>query len=177
MPVSRTRRGVGLALVVATLGLVVCSVACSGNGKASPPSTYTFGINFLSIGAAVQVDTLEVSLFDLNATHTDCQTLFFARVSGAQLPPTAIPVENVSTCDVAVSQAGGLTVPYGTYAVLVVAKQGTVPLYAGCAAEAATSGDDPANPPIVELTRFNASVPVPPATTCTTIADHCAGRC
>jgi hypothetical protein len=145
---------------------VLC-IACSSS---SSTTTTRYQIAFPSTGAAIAADTLEIQIFD----HTggrDCVALVGARRVPAEAATlTPLQSQSVGVCALLQQSPAGLTVPYGDFAVLVVAKQGAKDFLIGCLDEQV--GASSATPPTVALTLFDTSIVVAPSV-CPTIAAHC----
>ncbi len=157
-----------LCAAALTAGLVACSAKSSG------PSTWSYSVNFHSVAAAVSADTLEVSVFDATLPDTTCAVLVQKRRSKVELPRPTVSVPATATCDMASGKAQ-VTVPYGTYQLLVVAKHKGQDWFVGCNTQHVTRDVDPGTLQI-DLTNFDDSVLVTP-TACQTLSAHCSGGC
>jgi hypothetical protein len=143
------------------------------SSKSDGPSTWTYTLDFQSVSAAVSVDTLEVSVFDATKEGGECSSLVEGRRTHADLPK-AVATVAPAICDVTRGQ-GSVTVGYGTYSVLVVAKHQGQDWLIGCNKQYVTKDEDPGTLPI-EVTNFDDTVLVP-ATTCQSLSAHCGGGC
>jgi hypothetical protein len=168
---STKPRGSWLRASAAAAGLVAL-VACSA--KSSGPSTWSYAVNFHSVASAISTDTLEVSVYDATLPDTGCAVLVQQRRSNAELPKPLVSVPATSLCDLAGGQ-GQLTVPYGTYQILVVGKHKGQDWLVGCNTQHVTRDEDPGTLQI-DLTNFDDSVLVAP-TACQTLSAHCSGGC
>ena len=162
----------GAGFSVGALALLAGLSACSS--KSSSPSTWSYTVNFQSVAAAVSVDTLEVSVFDATLPDTSCATLVQKRRTKVELAKPLFSVPATALCDLANGQ-GAVTVPYGTYSLLVVARHKSQDWLIGCNVQHVTRDEDPGTLQI-DLTNFDDSVLVPPSG-CQTLSSHCSGGC
>jgi hypothetical protein len=163
---------IGGPFVAGALALLAGLPACSS--KSTSPSTWNYTVNFQSVAAAVSVDTLEVNVYDATLPDSDCAALVQKRRAKVDLPKPLVSVAATALCDLANGQ-GAVTVPYGTYALLVVARHKSQDWLIGCNVQHVTRDEDPGTLQI-DLTNFDESVLVPP-TGCQTLSSHCSGGC
>jgi hypothetical protein len=162
----------------AVLAVSFCAAAIIACGstketKQSPPYDGTYSIVFPSTAFAVATDNVQVFVFDGSVATNGCATLVQKRKSRADLPPTLVTLDPTPTCSLAHATGGQFTVSLETVSVLVVAERGAEDLLIGCAVQSlAADQTDVA----VTLT-FASSSTSTPTTSCTTLADHCNGKC
>jgi hypothetical protein len=166
------RQRITLFTVVGAGALVACSAGT--NNHPSPPSPFTYEIQFPSTQTAVGADTVQVFVFSRATPKTDCPSLITVRTSRGNLPATVAQTDQLTLCDVltsTTSMKGQLpSVPYGDVSFLVVAQRGGIDYFTGCALAtlSATSG-----PVAVSLTAASNTTPIP-ATNCMSVSAHCA---
>jgi len=151
--------------------LVVSIVGCSSSAS---NSTWTYTVNFESVAAAVSADSLEVNVYDASLPDSTCDVLIVARRSQGTLPKPVVSVAPTPICTL-VAGGGGVSVRYGKYSVLAVAKRQTQDWLIGCNTQYVTHDEDPGTLPI-ELTNFDEKVEVQP-TTCQSVSAHCSRGC
>ena len=156
------KRVVAIALVA--LG------ACGG----STTSKGTYTVAFQSTEEAVAVESLRVMVFDTSTIDAQeaCVHLMALRASNQALPPAMTEVASTSC---ALRNGGGsFNAPFGTLAVLVLAqaKGQATDLARGCATQRFSAD-------VTSITVEVALVPGTqiPATTCTSLSQHCGGGC
>lgn len=152
--------------------LVLASIV--GCSSSSSNSTWNYTLNFESVAAAVSADTLEVDVFDATLPDSTCDVLIVARRSQGTLPKPVVSVPATPICTLAGGK-GGVSIKYGTYSVLAVAKRQGQDWFIGCNTQYVTHDEDPGTLPI-ELTNFDEKVEVQ-ATTCQSLSAHCSGGC
>jgi hypothetical protein len=152
--------------------LVLSSIV--GCSSSSSNSTWTYTVNFESLSAAVSADTLEVDVYDASLPDSTCDVLIVARRSQAALPKPVVSVPPTPVCTLATGH-GGVSVKYGKYSVLAVAKHQGQDWLIGCNTQYVTHDEDPGTLPI-ELTNFDEKVEVP-ATKCQSLSAHCSSGC
>jgi hypothetical protein len=155
-------------------GIVSWIAVVLGCSSDTTPSTWHYTVNFESVAAAVSVDTLEVDLFKATTDDVRCDVLVEARRTKAPLPTAVASIPATPLCALRGGGAG-VTVAYGKYSVLVVAKHQGQDWLIGCNTQYVTPDEDPGTLPI-ELTNFDQTVQVP-ATQCQTLGARCAGGC
>jgi hypothetical protein len=146
-------------------------LGCSSSGSGS---SWNYTVNFESVAAAVSADTLQVDVFDAKAPQADCADLVVARRANLSLPKPAVSVPPTPICSLAGGK-GGVSVPFGTYTVLVVAQSKGQDWLIGCNTQYVTKDEDPGTLPI-ELTSFSDKVQVQ-GTACQSLSAHCSGGC
>lgn len=157
------------------LCLAALLVAACSSGEADP-STGTYTVQFPSTAAAVATDSVQLFVFDVDASNpnartTICQDLLQSR---KRHDPMSALVENppVTTCDL-LQGAKPIAVPYGEHAVLAVGARHGADFLMGCTVQ--TFGDG--NAPIaIPLALADITVAVP-ATSCNSVSDFCARSC
>jgi hypothetical protein len=97
-----------------------------------------------------------------------------ARTSGGTLPTAIRQLDPVSVCDLVTNKGDAVTVPYGTFSVLVVATRSAQDWLIGCGTEHV--GPQTGDPPVIPLTNFNTQVVIPP-TGCASVTAHCQKEC
>jgi len=159
--------------VAACSSLVAITMACSSTEPPSAPIAGSYTIEFPSLAAAVAVDTVQVFVFAETADASSaCNALLETRRSGGALPATILPSDPVALC--ALDEGGGaLSLEFGTYAVLIAAESSGTDVLLGCALQTLSAGAPDVD---VHVTPASASVTVP-ATTCTSLLDHCNRKC
>ncbi len=175
-----TRRRRWLLLACAPLSglLVACSSsssAGSGDAGAAPPVQGSYTIEFPSLSVAVDSDSVLVYVFPAGDATTQCLDLIITQKGGGTLPTPLFPVQPVPICslDSADGGADGLSLGFGSYAVLVVAQKGGADVAIGCAQQTITA----ASPNItVSVDNDIPNVVVPP-TSCTSLSAFCGGSC
>jgi len=160
------------AVPLALAGALACSAGT--NTHPSPPTTVEYDIEFPSTQAAVGTDTVQTFVFASTTPKTDCPSLLVARQSGSDLPTALAQTQPAKLCDVLAGNAGKLDdVGYGTVSFLVVAQRGGTDYFTGCIL--ATLNAQTTAPVQVQLAQ--ATTAHIPTTTCSTVADFCAGNC
>jgi hypothetical protein len=148
-------------------------VACSSEAPptSAPKTTYNYLIDFQSKDAAVSVDTLIIQVFE---AQSSCSSLTLKRTSGGDLPKPVGQVGPVDVCDVLTNKGGLVTVPYGSFSILVVARRGDKDWFIGCATQRVDV--QTGEPPVITLTNFDNTVTVSP-TSCPSVSAHCRKEC
>lgn len=170
--VARRRSCLGAPLAVAAATALF--VGCGTGGGGEPTSRASYTLHFPSTEAAVVTDLIKVQVFDAKGEPALCQSLVHQRVSQQTLPAPILDVTPVRLCDLlANGGAYPLAFPYGERAVLVVGTRGDADFLVGCTQVTATGAqfDVP-----IALSLVAGDV-LPPSTTCTTLEDHCGGKC
>ncbi len=149
--------------------VVVAVVACSSSREVSG----SYSVAFQSTSEAVAAPDMRVFVFDASALSSTepCLDLLYLRESGQDLPATLLEEGPTSTCAVATG-AGKLSVPFAELAILVVAETSAGDFARGCAVHTFSSDD-----PNVTVTLALAPGQSVPATTCTSLSEHCSGGC
>lgn len=177
-----------LAAIVAAIGMGVVASACSST---DPPAQSQLAVDFPSTQLAAVTETLLVQVFDADAVaafykhpvQDACLDLVQSRRTGQQLPAPMVDQRELPVCQYFAGKGGSFSLGYGTRAFVVVGL--TTPAGAAPAAGASSelligctrSGVGDAQQQIhVPLTLFDNQVQIP-ATTCTRLADKCAGGC
>jgi hypothetical protein len=157
----------GAALVTA-----VVAVGCSAKDAAIAPTSVT--LTFPSVAAAVASDAVQIQVFDETGASDlsgACEDLV-AQVGSNQSLPGALVDNNTTACDLASGNAP-FTVGVGARAFLVTASSNGTTILIGCSVENVAGGQLLVP---VDLVPLSDSV-VLPATSCTTLSDHCNGGC
>ncbi len=154
--------------------LAAAAVGCGNSSPSADATSASYTLHFPSTEAAVVTDTVKVAVFDATASPTLCQTLVNERISQQSLPKPILEANPVKLCDLlANGGAFPLVFPYGERAVLVVGTRNDADFLVGCTQ--VTARDAQFDVPVV-LSLVGGDV-LPPSTTCTTLADHCGGKC
>ncbi len=163
------RRARGVAGALAALA------ACSSNATPAAPTAGAYVVDFPTIGAAIASQSVTLAVYD---SSVGCVALLEAARS-ATLPNLATPLQSITTSACGLDAVDGGTssfaaLPYGTYAVLVVAAEGPdePPFLDGCTV--ATFSD--ASPGVaVVLDVVSDAVTVPPTPpSCSGLKEFCA---
>jgi hypothetical protein len=122
--------------------------------------------------------------FDTRQKTGDCLSLVTESTNLPGAPVLLAHSQPASVCDLlaesgldagaVAGQNGTLSqVPYGPISVLAVAQHAGADFFLGCTEITLAAGTEPVS---IEMTPVSSTVAVPP-TTCTTVADKCAGNC
>lgn len=188
-PRSKALFGTGLALAGSLLG---CSAKVNTvevvDAEAPTPLTYT--IDFQNQANAVGSALVQVVVYDASKHATDtasrityCSDIVQRRQARRDFPSDAYPrvydSALVSPCELISSDAsqskGRITLPYGTYAVLVTAQQAaglTDEILIGCGV-GDVSASGAANVTNIPLDAFSQFVAVPKFPQCNRLVDRC----
>jgi hypothetical protein len=160
-----SRLALGVASAVAALVVGACSSRDDVDGS--------YSVAFQSTPEAVAAPDMRVFVFDVSALSSTepCLDLLYLRESGQDLPPTLLELGPMSTCDVA-GGAGRLSLPLAQLAILVVAETASSDFARGCAVHTFSASDP--NVTVVLALAPGQSVP---ATSCTSLSEHCSGGC
>jgi hypothetical protein len=155
----------GAILAAAAMVLVAC-------GSDKGPTNYT--INFPSVAAAVETDSVQLFVFDASGQDPKsiCEQLVLKVKSSQDLGTRLVTGPAVTPCDLAAG-AKPVTIPFGDRALLAVGTKGGATLLAGCTFETVGDGTLPVS---ISLGIVNTSVEVK-SSTCSKLSDFCAGHC
>jgi hypothetical protein len=146
-----------------------CSSSSSADQDGGPvQGSYT--IEFTNVSVPVYADAIRVNVFGAAAdSSAQCLSLIDAEKSGGTLPPTApgAPAKGFAPCEL-ISGAGVFTLPFGSYAVLVVAQKGGQDIARGCAEQTISAAAPSMSVPVEIL-----DVTIP-TTTCSSLTQRCA---
>lgn len=157
------------------VGLASALAACSAgtNEHASPPTSAEYDVEFPSTAAAVSVDTIQTFVFSASTPETECPSLLVARKTGAGLPPALAQTDPVALCDMLSGSKGGIpAVGFGNVSFLVVAQRQNADAFTGCTLTTLSATSGPVSVQLGQVT-----IDAIPATTCTSVLDHCNGAC
>lgn len=155
--------------------LASASLSC-GSSRAGEVATWRYDLDFLSLSAAVSVDTVQAYAFARSPEGTlDCPALVNLLRSGQQLPAATARTDEAPLCEVDSGTAGALEAPFGRYWLLVLARRAGRSWLVGCA-NAEVTGADAGSAARVPLIPFDATVAIP-RTSCPSLVARCAGSC
>jgi hypothetical protein len=156
--------------------LVCVGVTATGCLREASPHQGQFTVDFPSTAAAIQTDSLEVYVFassDATAT-TFCHELVSARAAQNTWSVQPLSTTTFPPCSV-VTAPGSVSLPvadFGDRAIVIVGRASGKDLLIGCQRVTLGEGDLPIPIPLSLI----GTTPVAP-TTCTTVHDHCEGKC
>jgi hypothetical protein len=164
-PIKTAKR----ALVVATTFALLVAAGCSSSSGA-----VNYTINFPSVAAAVQTDSVQLFVFDGSGQDPKsfCEQLVLKVKSSQDLGTRLVTGPAVSPCDLAAG-AKPVSISFGDRALLAVGTKGGATLLAGCTFETVGDGTLPVS---ISLGIVNTSVQVN-ASMCSKLSDFCAGSC
>lgn len=167
---ARAWRGARAAIVP-----ILASAVAACASETAPPTPAELRVQFPSTAAAVSTESLQVLVFDHDATG-GCLELVQKRRTNQPLPPALVTAGPTPSCEFFAGAAPNVRVDYGARSVLIIGQRAAQDWLIGCTE--AQVGDEGGVSPLVQvpLTLASRTVSVP-ATTCTTLGDHCANRC
>jgi hypothetical protein len=162
-PLTKIARRAAAATAAVTLLLAACS---------SDHGTVNYTINFPSVAAAVQTDSVQLFVFDAKGQDPKaiCEQLVLKVKSNQDLGTRLVTGPAVSPCELA-SGAKPVSIPFGDRALLAVGTKGGATLLAGCTFETVGDGSLPVS---ISLGVVNTAVEVKPST-CAKLSDFCNG--
>jgi hypothetical protein len=156
-----------LALAAAAALAVACG---SGGTQPSGPASGTLTVNFQTLSAAVETDTLLAFVFDAADAADLCHELEAARRTQQAWPVAPLATSPpFSPCGDVPSLPA---VTFGDRAIVVVGQAAGKDVLIGCQREA-VSQDDTQTP----ITLIPIDLMPPKASTCTSLAQFCARQC
>jgi hypothetical protein len=165
------------------LPLATLVAACGSTTKTVTEDAGTavgsYTIVFPAISVPVYADEIQVFVFPVGDGGTDCLDLLDLQEHGGTLPPTATDTtgKNISTQPISPCQldsgGGVLSLPFGSYNLLVAVEKSGQDIAAGCAPQT-ISDSSPSMSVTVELLGTTGTIP---STQCKTIAAKCANTC
>jgi hypothetical protein len=161
-----------LAVVATAVSVASCSQPVDAHP--SPPAAGQYQIDFPSVLAAVDSDSVEVYQFDATQAGADCLSLMVARSAKAALPAAPALLADtgaVDTCSLT-PDGGSLGVTFGQRSLLVVTQRCGQDLLLGCAQTDFAVGSGP-----VTVYLALSKIGQLPANGCTSLSQKCGGGC
>jgi hypothetical protein len=153
------------------MAAAILIVACG-----STEGTINYTVNFPSVAAAVETDSVQLYVFDMAGQDPKsfCEQLVLQVKSNQDLPTKGRLVTGpaITPCNLAAG-AQPISMTYGDRALLAVGTQGGMTTVAGCTVETVGQGTLPVS---ISLGVVNTAVAVKPSG-CSKLSDFCAGRC
>lgn len=141
----------------------------------APPSQTTYELNFPSLAAAANTDTVQMLVFEAlsgSARSGQCASLVRSRASKQPLKPAVEgPVTRI--CDLTSGKRGIVDTPFGDRVLLVIAQRNKEDYLLGCTVQNVGST---ALPAAIFLSPANPAAAFVPST-CKTMEERCRNAC
>jgi hypothetical protein len=164
LPRTRIARACGLAF---SLALAAFAVSACAIQKTSEPASIPISVDFPSTAAAVQTDSVTVSVFDSNQQCTDLITLV---QTGQQLPAAIQRTAALAPCQLLNNQGNSVDLPlHDDYTFLAVGEIKGNPVFIGCTVQNAFGNTEALSVPISFINDKQSLNP----TNCGKLSDKC----